>query len=115
MATYRYCAIHGETGKRTQDTVEIGNVALFLQEMHDQGYVVTSLKEATSPSGLRGFFKSSRVVNKVDKGMALMELSAFLKAGIPLKTALERMAVETPPAVSRVMRAAAENLEQGVA
>jgi len=115
LATYRYCAIHGETGKRTQDTVEIGNVALFLQEMHDQGYVVTSLKEATSPSGLRGFFKSSRVVNKVDKGMALMELSAFLKAGIPLKTALERMAVETPPAVSRVMRAAAENLEQGVA
>ena len=115
MATYRYCAIHGETGKRTQDTTEVDNVALFLQEMHQQGYVVTSLKKVSSPRGLQSFFQSNHPVNEVDKGMALMELSAFLKAGIPLKNALERMAVETLPAVSRVMRRAAENLGQGVA
>lgn len=114
LATYRYWAIHGETGKRTQDVIEIDNVTVFLQEMHRQGYIVTSLKKAPSCKGLPDFFHKNRTVHKVDKGMALMELSAFLKAGIPLKNALERMAAETPPAISRVMRVAVDNLEQGV-
>lgn len=113
MATYRYDAVHRETGKRTSDRVEIDNITRFLQEMHQQGYIVTSLKKASPEAGLP-FWRKSASVSKVDKGMALMELSAFLKAGIPLKNSLERMAAETPPAISQVMRAAAENLGQGL-
>ncbi len=114
MALYEYCAIHSETGKRISEKTEIGDLTLFLREMHSQGYIVTSVKTAGSFWKRLGFLHPKRAISKSDKGMALLELSAFLKAGIPLKQSLEQVAQESPRAVSLVLRAAALNLEQGV-
>lgn len=113
MATYRYQAVHRSTGKKSSDKVHIENVSTFLQDMHRQGYTVTSLKKATAGESKPFWQRSSGQVSKVDKSMALLQLSAFLKAGIPLKNALERMIAEAPSGIAAVMKEAAENLEQG--
>ncbi|MGI6643270.1 MAG: type II secretion system F family protein, partial [Bacillota bacterium] len=113
MALYEYRAINKETGARVTDKVEIDDMALFLQDMNRQGLLVTSVKKTGSGELFGGFFRRS-TVSKVDKGMAMMELGAFLKAGIPLKTALERLASEAPKGVGAPIRASAESLEQGM-
>lgn len=114
LALYEYCAIHSKTGKRISEKTEIADLTLFLREMHRQGYIVTSVKKAGSFWRRLSFLRPKRAISKSDKGMAMLELSAFLKAGIPLKQSLEQMAQESPRAVSQVLRAAALDLEQGV-
>ena len=114
MALYEYCAIHSKTGKRISEKTEIADLTLFLREMHRQGYIVTSVKKAGSFWRRLSFLRPKRAISKSDKGMAMLELSAFLKAGIPLKQSLEQMAQESPQAVSQVLLAAALDLEQGV-
>lgn len=113
MALYEYRAINKETGARVTDKVQVDDMALFLQDMNRQGLLVTSVKKAGSGELFGGFFRRT-TVSKVDKGMAMMELGAFLKAGIPLKTALERLAAEAPKGVGAPIRAAAGSLEQGM-
>jgi len=113
LALYEYRAINKETGARVTDKVQVDDMALFLQDMNRQGLLITSMKRTSSRELFGGFFKRS-TVSKVDKGMAMMQLGAFLKAGIPLKTALERLGAESPRGVGIPIRASAESLEQGM-
>ncbi len=114
MALYEYRAINKETGARVKDKIEVDDMSLFLQDMNRQGFLITSVKKTGSGELFGGLFSRRSTVNKVDKGMAMMELGAFLKAGIPLKTALERLAAESPKAIAVPIRASAEELEQGM-
>ncbi len=114
MALYEYRAVNKETGARVVDKAQVDDMSLFLQEMNRQGLLITSVKKTGSGELFGGFFSRRATVSKVDKGMAMMELGAFLKAGIPLRTALERLADESPKAISAPVRAAAEGLEQGM-
>ncbi len=114
MAFYEYRAINKETGARVVDKVQVDDMSLFLQDMNRQGLLITNMRKTGSGELFGGFFSRRSTVNKVDKGMALMELGAFLKAGIPLRNALERLADESPKSIQGPMRASAEGLEQGM-
>ncbi len=114
MALYEYRAVNKETGARVVDKAQVDDMSLFLQEMNRQGLLITSVKRTGTGELFGGFFSRRSTVSKVDKGMAMMELGAFLKAGIPLRTALDRLAAEAPKAIATPIRAAAEGLEQGM-
>ena len=114
LATYRYRAVHRETGLSITERADIQELHVFLEEMDRQGYIVTSLKRVGwLESFLRSFVPVSRTSQR-NKALALIELSAFLKAGIPLRVSLEYMSSELNPAVSRVLKLMAKDIERGL-
>ena len=100
MALFEYRAVNRETGTRVVDKAEIADMSLFLQDMNRQGFTVTSVKKASSRELFGGLFSRRSTVSKVDKGMAMMELGAFLKAGIPLRNVSVKPCTPRAPSTS---------------
>ncbi|HHV79827.1 MAG TPA: hypothetical protein GXX40_09525 [Firmicutes bacterium] len=110
---YEYKAVHRETGGISSDTVQIDAVPSFLLEMDQQGYTVIALKKIGGVPGVLSTLLKRSKPRLVDKGMAFLELAAFLKAGIPLKNALRQLASEANPVLSKAFDLAVRSLDKG--
>jgi len=114
MPIYTCKTINRQTGLTITRKVNLEDVNAFLQEMDRQGYLVVSLKEEEPIVTLLKTPMGTSGVSGTEKGMALLELAAFLKAGIPLKRSLEYVSYEAKPALAKSLLSCTRNLEMGM-
>lgn len=118
MPLYRYIGLDKQ-GKKHRGTVEATDLQSARAKLMSQSLAVIALKDRSLKDG--AFFSSPRFLNKKSRPMAMktflffvQQLSALLKAGIPIVRALQLMADETrDKRLSGVLHQAIEQIAAG--
>jgi type IV pilus assembly protein PilC len=110
MPVMRYRAIDSASERIVTGSADVKDRASFLAEMHKRGLAVTDLSRAwvratSRPARSSGF--------AVSKARAVVEIGELVKAGIPLRKAIEYVSIETTADVGVLIRGIMADLDSG--
>ncbi|MBI3332659.1 MAG: type II secretion system F family protein, partial [Candidatus Omnitrophica bacterium] len=95
MPTFTYQA-RDEAGRLIKGVFEADSRAALAHSLKKMGYLVTRVEEAARGEGMKALVRG-RAVSEEALLMTAIQLSNLLEAGVPLVSALDTVASQTPP------------------
>lgn len=95
MPTFEY-VVSDKTGKKTKGKVEGESREIVVQQLRDQGYIVTQIQEAAAPARpRRGGFRLRRRVGLKDLSIFCRQFATMINAGVSLVRCLDVLEQQT--------------------
>ncbi len=115
MPSYRYTA-RNERGTAMTGTLAAPNLEALADQLKRTGYLVTQARELTDGGLLTGALERMRGVGYDDLVLFNVQLSKMVRVGIPLMTAMDTLAKQTPnPILREAVSDVARQVEAGSA
>ncbi|MEJ6950056.1 type II secretion system F family protein [Natronospora cellulosivora (SeqCode)] len=110
---YDYQAVNNN-GEKISGSIEVENSSMVARQLKENGYFVTSVKEATAKKEVNSLFERSKKVKTKDLTTFSQQFSAMIDAGISLVECMNIMYQETDhPRMKEVIRGIQEDIETG--
>ncbi|MFP4017335.1 MAG: type II secretion system F family protein, partial [Halanaerobiales bacterium] len=110
---YDYQAVNSN-GEKISGSIEVDNSTLVARQLKENGYFVTSVKEAKKKKDLGDLFKSKKKVKTKDLTVFSQQFAAMIDAGISLVECMNIMYEEAEhPRMKEVIRGIQEDIETG--